>query len=470
MTEQKNTKISRRDFLRGVGSALAVAGISPLKSPLTRSVTSSGVLPDGYEYRDRSKQYPWWVKEVEDVTMEVDWDKIEPYDIYNCAALWDRHMHRDNFPEWVQDKPMIGLGKYVGRDGLIDLWHKKNEALEKYIEEGKPGLGLRDLSLREGAQSVYYGIAIDEKELTPQSPYINMSERFDVQWEGSPHEAAHMVEAAARHFGYAQVRYTYLERKLLYKHALDRYPPEMKYVIVPAVTWPMESTKRLNTMLGYSGIQMARVRNTFASWALKNFIRSLGYKCESVSGPSPAFATLAGLGEMSRINRLVSPIFGGAIYYSVMATDLPLAIDKPIDFGLMEFCENCKICAEVCPAGAMSMKDEPTWEVAGDWNNTGKKAYYEESVKCMEYLQESQKGCTLCLSSCPWTKQDKTALHDIARISGAMAPGASGTMAVMDKAFGYGPSEDPEFLEKWWDLDLPAYGLDTANDRDRLRS
>jgi len=39
---------------------------------------------------------------------------------------------------------------------------------------------------------------------------------------------------------------------------------------------------------------------------------------------------------------------------SGVITDLPVASDKPIDFGLQEFCKTCKICATECPAGALS--------------------------------------------------------------------------------------------------------------------
>jgi hypothetical protein len=32
-------------------------------------------------------------------------------------------------------------------------------------------------------------------------------------------------------------------------------------------------------------------------------------------------------------------------------------------------------------------------------------------------------------------------------------------MVYLDDLFGYGPSTDPERHEKWWDLDIPEYGL-----------
>ena len=60
---------------------------------------------------------------------------------------------------------------------------------------------------------------------------------------------------------------------------------------------------------GYENRQMAWER-------VVNFIKGLGYKAEMMMGmmaPTIPFALMAGLGEMGRMNRLISPIYGGAI-------------------------------------------------------------------------------------------------------------------------------------------------------------
>jgi epoxyqueuosine reductase QueG len=45
------------------------------------------------------------------------------------------------------------------------------------------------------------------------------------------------------------------------------------------------------------------------------------------------------------MNRMVNPLFGGNVRIGAVLTDLPLAVDKPIDFGLQKFCVKCKKCA-----------------------------------------------------------------------------------------------------------------------------
>ena len=141
-------------------------------------------------------------------------------------------------------------------------------------------------------------------------------------------------------------------------------------------------------------------------------------------------------------------------------TDMPLAIDKPIDFGLQEFCRHCKKCADACPVGALSKEKEPTWEPQGEWNNPGKRAYYENSVACNSYYTLRSTICSLCMAACPWTKQSRTSLHKVSKAISAKLPFLSRFMVYMDDLFGYGPTNDPDLVEKWWDLDLPEYGLD----------
>ncbi len=69
------------------------------------------------------------------------------------------------------------------------------------------------------------------------------------------------------------------------------------------------------------------------------------------------------------------------------------------------------------------------------------------------------------MASCPWNKEDGTALHDLAKVTGANMPSMSGALTALDDSFGYGVSDDPDFLADWWDLDLPPFGIDTLKGR-----
>jgi len=176
----------------------------------------------------------------------------------------------------------------------------------------------------------------------------------------------------------------------------------------------------------------------------------LGYEaipCVNDTAQSVPFAVDAGIGELGRLNKLVTPEFGPAVRLCKVITDLPMACDKPIDFGLVEFCKRCKKCAEACPSRSLSFDDEPSFKTKGPWNNPGHKAWFEDSYKCLQYWQKSNSACGVCLASCPYTKGARAWMHEAVKATASVAPGTDGFFRIMDNAFGYGRQHDPE---QWW--------------------
>ena len=82
-----------------------------------------------------------------------------------------------------------------------------------------------------------------------------------------------------------------------------------------------------------------------------------------------------------------------------------MEIDKPIKFGVEEFCNKCKICAEQCPSGAISFADSPaeqewgTGSVLRGWEH-----WYINNGACYNFWRESMgpMGCRLCVAVCPY--------------------------------------------------------------------
>jgi hypothetical protein len=82
----------------------------------------------------------------------------------------------------------------------------------------------------------------------------------------------------------------------------------------------------------------------------------------------------------------------------------------------------------------------------------------------MEYSGATHLYCGACLGACTWNKDNKTVLHSMAKATGAKLPRLSPFMAFMDDLFGYGLVSKEKYNE-WWDLKLPAKGIDSLRTR-----
>jgi reductive dehalogenase len=458
MEGKKKRQLSRREFLRlagiGVGTAAVASAAGPLK---TEQNFKGGNFSDP---AGRPKR-PWWVKTVDEPTTEVDWSKVERYNERDGTVRGPGH------------------AKYIGADEVDKLRASGDALTLQGMLENIDGYTLKDQALKSA--HVGYGRSFlgPQKAPTPE-------ERGVPKWEGTPEEASRIIRAAMRHFGAATVGFVEMDennKKLTYEIDPDgkeliftndaiaseddesRYiPNKCKYVIVYTVQMSTETMRRCPTPLGSQTTTLTYRRSETIQASLQEFLRGLGYQCLSSSstnalGIAPAWGVLAGLGELSRLNRLITPEFGPMVRVFIAYTDLPVAFDKPINAGIMEFCKRCKKCAEACPSESLSFEDEPTWEVQGDWNNPGHKAYFENAVTCVNYWRESvATNCGICFAVCPFAKKDKAWIHEWVKAGASTAPALDGFFRSMDDAFGYGAQAS---AEEWWTLDLPEYGIDS---------
>lgn len=396
----------------------------------------------------------------------------------------DQPTTQRNLEEAVQPSHGVSLLREVGREKYLEMTEEGLRNVREGIEKNQPGRTLADVALHYALSTYFtHGLYLDGKGKRHGGQiaeglrqYVPTPKDLGVErWKGTEEEASNTVEQAGIHCGAAQVAFTTVEPKWLYAgvtidpdideiETRDRQvfvPERFKYVIVCTIQVPPVLAKRAPSELGNAADRSGWARAEMVQVMLTNFITALGYEVQSLPGPYPPFAVMAGLGEMGRMNRMVSPLFGGNVRLAALLTDLPVALDKPVDFGLQEFCVRCKKCATVCPVEALSFDDEPTWQPQGSWSAPGKKVYFENSVKCRSYLSSEATFCTACMVACPWSKQNGTALHTISRIMGSQLPVASGLMVRMDDAFGYGLTPPTMEQEEWWNYNLPSWGVDT---------
>lgn len=443
--------MKRRDFFKlGAGGAgLAVSA--------SLASSSDAISPST---ENNAFTHPWWVKMLRKPKLAVN------------DAVYSRFNAKDNV--------FGSMMKYYGKENLKNLRERSNKKRMQYYNENRPGYRLEDRALADAAWVISRlgGLNRGTRSWTGKST-VTPERRGVKKYENLPSEAAHLVKAAARYFGAATTGITRLDRRHI--HAIERgksitfepadtpyeddeklvIPEKCQYAIALSVQMSIDNIQCSPTSIASAGSSMGYSRCEFLVAGLAEFIRGLGYTAiPSVNdlGSSVAIAIDAGLGELGRTNRLVTPEYGPMVRLAKVITDLPLATDDPIDFGLMEFCQACKRCSEACPSNCLSYDDEPSFKTKGEWNNPGHEAWFENSPQCLAYWQESTSGCSICLAVCPWAKKDKTIIHEIVKATSAKVPGLDKFFTSMDETFGYGRQKS---AKKWWALDLPEYGIDT---------
>jgi reductive dehalogenase len=441
--------VKRREFL------VACAGLGGLTAG---GIASSAAHQASVLVESVASSRPWWTETADEPVLDID------------EEVYSRFNQHKNVLNAYRD--------YVSEERAQEVEDKK-EAMRVNVEAGTmPGYRREDNALMlagwtlRGTGNMNRGLRSWTNTGRRRGPIT--------QWETTPDHAANVVKRAAWFFGAGDVGIAPLDRRHIFSRSYgvdihfedvdEPYEIENEKAVIPEkVQYAIAIVMRMSpdvaalapsqlcdatTSLGYSRLE-------FTVGHLGAFIRNLGYTAiPSVNGlgSSPPFAVDAGLGEMGRTNRFISPIFGPAVQVGKVLTDLPLTVDKPINFGLKEFCKACGRCAETCPSQALSYDEEPSFTVRGEWNNPGHQSWYEDSVRCFEFWEESNSYCSTCIMVCPWAKKDKTVLHEIVKASSANMPFLDRFLASMDESFGYGRMKDPD---AWWHLDLNEHGIES---------
>ena len=446
--EAMSDDLKRRDFLTAVAGAggLAVAGVSP-----------AAALADVGDDEVASTR-PWWVRQVDKPVLVID------------DATYTRFDQHKNV--------LNAYRSYVTEERAQEIQELK-QAMSKDVEAGDlPGYRREDQALMlagwtlRGTGNMNRGLrawASSGRGGNPPAP-----------WETTPERAANAVKKAARFFGSAETGISVFDRRHVFSrsYGVDIHfedveepyeiegekaviPDRVKYAIAVVARMSPDMASLAPSQLCDATSSLGYSRLEFTVGHLAAFIRNLGYTAiPSVNGlgSSIPFAVDGGLGEVGRTNRFISPVYGPAVQLGKVLTDMPMAVDKPIHFGLKEFCIACGRCAESCPVQALSFDAEPSFEARGEWNNPGHQTWYEDGVKCYEFWEQTNSYCSTCIMVCPWAKKDKSVLHEIVKASSAKMPILDRFLASMDESFGYGRQKDPD---KWWNLDLLEHGIDS---------
>lgn len=180
-------------------------------------------------------------------------------------------------------------------------------------------------------------------------------------------------------------------------------------------------------------------------------IRNLGYSAmvHTVMASEvvqPPLMLLSGLGEVSRIGEVIlNPFLGPRLKAGTVTTSMPLSHDKPIDFGLQKFCEQCNKCARECPSGAITAGPKLMFNGYEIWKS--------DSQRCTTYRITTEGGamCGRCMKTCPWNLEGLFAEAPF-RWAAMNLPSTARFLARLDDAAGRG--EVNPVKKWWWDIEM----------------
>lgn len=240
-----------------------------------------------------------------------------------------------------------------------------------------------------------------------------------------------------------------LPQYAVYSHNMMGKPIDLnhKYAIVLVVD------QDYDTMAGSTGDDWISGSQSFIGYSnaalisciMADYIRRLGYPARAHNAAGyqvivPPLLMLAGIGEMSRAGIVLNPFLGTRFKASVVTTDLPLEVDKPVDFGLQEFCEKCLKCAVECHSNAIPK--------GGKVIQNGYETWHFDAGQCSRFRIGNPHGsaCGRCIKVCPYNKP-KGWTHDAVRWFIKNTPFLDSFIAKMDDVWGYGKAEEKY---KWW--------------------
>ena len=207
--------------------------------------------------------------------------------------------------------------------------------------------------------------------------------------------------------------------------------------------------------IGVAQSMRAYLRFSLLGGVIAKHIRALGYSAKAhtvMDGEvlQPPLLLLSGLGEVSRIGEVIlNPLLGPRLKSGVVTTDMPLAHDRPIDFGLQNFCESCNKCARECPSGAITAGPKLMFNGYEIWKS--------DSQKCTTYRITTEGGamCGRCMKTCPWNLEGLFAEKPF-RWLAMNVPKAAPMLAALDDRLGNGGLNEAK--KWWWDLELKEDG------------
>lgn len=210
-----------------------------------------------------------------------------------------------------------------------------------------------------------------------------------------PAAMSQQVKAKALELGAGLAGVSEIDEDALY----DGYPaPPYRYAISLGIQ--MDREEMLHVPQPRAAVEVMRTYRRAGRIAIElaAWIRSLGWPAQAYADGEDVLqipmALKAGLGQLGKHGSMISKEFGSNFRLAAVMTDLPLALDAPVDIGVDDLCLSCQRCTKDCPPDAILDTKQLV---------RGVEKWYVDFDKCIPYFSMTE-GCGICIEVCPWSE------------------------------------------------------------------
>ena len=320
---------------------------------------------------------------------------------------------RKNLKRFDERKTVFGR---MLHDEKVDYYGKgMYDEIEKILSKNQKGYSRIEFAKVMGAWTVYdyFHKAFSWEKLTDANSVMKKPtlEKYLISDMNLMYSK---VKETAKKYGASLVGITKINRDWIYLKNRDgntiEIPKEFTFAIIMAIKMNPKAIKTSPSFSACTETALAYSRMAFCIGCMAEFIRGLGYKAIPMGNDTALSIPLAidaGLGELGRNGLLITPELGPCVRICKIFTDMPLKTDKPIKFGVTEYCKKCKKCAEACKANAIQIKKEPSFDIACPSNNIGILRWAVDQDKCYRFWIENGGECSNCIAACPYFPLNK---------------------------------------------------------------
>jgi len=222
---------------------------------------------------------------------------------------------------------------------------------------------------------------------------------------------------------------------------------ELDHSYAMAITTEMDKGMMAHAPFGPTVMESGQqyVDSGVIALQIAQFLRRLGYNARAhIDGNyrvvCPLVAKDAGLGEIGRMGLLMTPELGPRVRIAVVTTNAPLKTNpRKEDSTMIDFCLDCKKCADVCPGNAISFDDPEEVDGVIRWQIN--------QEACFTLWTKMGTDCGRCVAVCPYSHPDNL-LHNLIRMGLKQSPLFRDVALRMDDMF-YGRKPASKKEEDW---------------------